>query len=761
MKPHHRSNHHSRKGSAFIIALIVIAVVSIWIATLNELTKASVFSENRQETLLEVIATADAGAERAWGRWRERVKDSSSLPTQDDLTEDWDDKAKAPDWDLNDVVKLEPENVNIYRVDGVGRIIEADEIGLALSRFDTSRRIYKRSVTYLASATASSDSAFLGPEMDMTVNRVFSRSDIPLFQYLAFFDHTLTLHAGPPMYLDGRLHSNKKIIAMAVNETVLGANVSTPVNNPPKVDGNGDALSDDVIRDGLEAMIDAGNEDEIRGFFEDEQVDGLFGLSQGGDVRFDDDYGHIQLQEELRLFDPNDSDYKQFWEDNDNNGVIDWQESSDPNVNGGYREIIEKPDPNSNDSLFIAQKRFYNQANLVIEIDSENAIQTNPVSGDVEIVLEGNVNIYWKDLNLAIPSVPPGSSNAQKQAAIDAISNKEEVPATSYDGGVPGSGVHDVTELAKALIDTDGPDGTADEGAISLNSEALYDQWMEMQGNPNSGTMDVIDVDMEVLKEIMDSWASGDVVYKQNGETVTPPKGGDGPVLYITDPSSDPANNTVNKGLRLFNGAQLPEGGLTVATDLLAYVQGDYNTGSQGSSVDTNRKTTKFPEDGDVPYDKSLDYRPEDHPSALIADTIRLLSNNWEDDNSSNSTSNRKASNTTFNLAMVMGDRFTNEFETDTGGLHNFPRFLESWKNKEATIRGAFIQLWQSDYIRAAYDCCPAYDPPNRHWGFQQSFIRNPPPGSLDAIEYTRGRYWISAEPPVPLAALNAQSEPE
>ncbi|MGI0496187.1 hypothetical protein [Limnospira platensis] len=57
---------------------------------------------------------------------------------------------------------------------------------------------------------------------------------------------------------------------------------------------------------------------------------------------------------------------------------------------------------------------------------------------------------------------------------------------------------------------------------------------------------------------------------------------------------------------------------------------------------------------------------------------------------------------TTFNLIVASGDspiRLTVGKNTElNGGFHNFTRFLESWRNQTATIKGSFIQFKRSAY---------------------------------------------------------------
>lgn len=185
-------------------------------------------------------------------------------------------------------------------------------------------------------------------------------------------------------------------------------------------------------------------------------------------------------------------------------------------------------------------------------------------------------------------------------------------------------------------------------------------------------------------------------------------------IIYIDDTrtsASDP------KAIRLTNGSKLPADGLTVASENPVYIQGDYNT--SGTRVS----------------------------SAVFADAVTILSNAWKDGNSSGSLSARNASDTTVNTAIVAG--FVPSGAKDptnpsltygySGGLNNFPRFLEDWSNNTFKYTGSMIELFTSAIAIGEWDTGSTYVPPNRVWNFDSNFVDNPPPGSLDAVSIGRG----------------------
>lgn len=194
------------------------------------------------------------------------------------------------------------------------------------------------------------------------------------------------------------------------------------------------------------------------------------------------------------------------------------------------------------------------------------------------------------------------------------------------------------------------------------------------------------------------------------------------------------------RGIRLINGEVLPgkydvnnpseTRGFTIASENGVYVLGNYNVES------VNLTGTNEAAD-------STNYNPqnsENHiPASIIADSVTVLSNNWNDSNSFNSPYNyngRVATPTQYRFAMIAGDSLTSRNTTDSvaysGGLINFKRFLESWYNVRLNYSGSLINLFNSFNNNGRYNYgTPYYFPPTRDWTFESTF-KDPnrlPPG--------------------------------
>jgi hypothetical protein len=188
---------------------------------------------------------------------------------------------------------------------------------------------------------------------------------------------------------------------------------------------------------------------------------------------------------------------------------------------------------------------------------------------------------------------------------------------------------------------------------------------------------------------------------------------GDAPengIIYIS--ASETSSGAKDAVIRLVNGTELPDGGLTIATDNPLYIQGDYNV------VDPQ-------------------------PSSVITDAFNILSNAWLDINSDLSIGHRQASNTTVRIAVIAGTMETTSGNYN-GGIENFPRFLESWAGQTMTYIGSLVCMWVSDWATGDWEYGGEYyTSPKRDWSFDSGFY-NPdllPPGTPSILNFEPGEW--------------------
>ena len=207
-------------------------------------------------------------------------------------------------------------------------------------------------------------------------------------------------------------------------------------------------------------------------------------------------------------------------------------------------------------------------------------------------------------------------------------------------------------------------------------------------------------------------------------------------VVYITDTSTDATKDAI----RLVNGRIL-NADITVATDKGMYIQGDFNTGGTSAA--------DVPSNGTTPGANHTAPGYTEKSTAVAADAVTILSNSWNDTNAASQLTSRVATNTTINTGIVAGNVPTNYNSSGnpSGGVHNFPRFLELWYNTGTsqginfTYYGSMVELFQSKLFTGLWYTNNTYWPPNRIWNFDTLFQTKPPKGTLQATQFSRGRW--------------------
>ncbi len=321
------------------------------------------------------------------------------------------------------------------------------------------------------------------------------------------------------------------------------------------------------------------------------------------------------------------------------------------NAPANVRQVVEYPPAGELATSLMGQQRFYNKADMVIEL-------TGTVAAPVVRVKTGLYDNFGT-------VVPPG-----------------QWVNTGYATG------------GKGFVDYDNTFYNKREGK----------------------TVRVVDIDVARLK----AWSATNTIIR--------PKLGDKDVslIYVDDRRTG-MSSTEEPGVRVINGSELPSRGLTVATPDPVYVQGDYNIKDPtGTSSGADTSHTK--------------------PAALIGDAITVLSGSWNDANSSSGLSSRPASSTRVNAAFLAGIVQSTNCNY-SGGVENFPRFLEDWNSDTFTYNGSMVVLYESKFANALWQGTGSsigiYNPPTRIWAFDLNF-RDPaklPPGTPCVRVLIRGSF--------------------
>ena len=262
----------------------------------------------------------------------------------------------------------------------------------------------------------------------------------------------------------------------------------------------------------------------------------------------------------------------------------------------------------------------------------------------------------------------------------------------------PGTGTHSQGPfLAQAgLVLVSHPDGSweafdetgADISASIASAVSIVDTYDARQAEGSSDTIQMAVVDMQQVASLG--------YYPSNG------------LFYCY--GSGEGTGTDLAGFQLSNGADLA-GDLTVVSPDAVYIQGDYNTVSNAAT-------------------------------AVMADAVNLLSNDWDNSKSSGSLPN--AAETTFNTSILTGDVIATAAEFN-GGPHNLVRLHESWTGIDLNIEGSLVCLGPSERATGAFAVSgDYYKAPNRNWVFDIDLTdpTNLPPFTPTIVEVETLMVW-------------------
>ncbi|MFZ4695917.1 MAG: hypothetical protein ACOYMV_12400, partial [Verrucomicrobiia bacterium] len=166
---------------------------------------------------------------------------------------------------------------------------------------------------------------------------------------------------------------------------------------------------------------------------------------------------------------------------------------------------------------------------------------------------------------------------------------------------------------------------------------------------------------------------------------------------------------------------------------------GNLNTGpegtgsSGGSPAAPSKEVSLNPADGTNPTGVK--------PAMIVADAVSFLSASWnrsqDDDNASISTlwGNRTVSAATeVNVAVIAGASTSSKTATltsgdgTTGGIHNYPRFMEAWASQNFKISGSMVSLFYSQqsksyFVDSGGSPRYSYEAPTRYFAFDTEFL--------------------------------------
>ncbi len=541
--------------------------------------------------------------------------------------------------------------------------------------------------------------------------QVLSVRDAPLFSHAIFYNMDLEFHPGPPMDMQGPVHSNGDTYVQAVNRLRFHSTLMSV----------GDLIygfktTDRITQTGTVEVKDA--DGDWTSFY-----DG------SGNRRSRSNYFH-SFMDDWRI------EATERW-----GGNVGSSEHSVPTLNPiGIDDYVPDDPDTSNDET-------ENHAYALIEpvVDTDHANYKGDEVRDQQFAFKAG---------LVFRVTPTGSDYDVRAFKYDRedSSNPKSPPRMDADGNpimeeIDLSGIETVTGDPLFTVNTYAEDEDGDPVG------GFYDR-------RQTQSLDVIEMDVGVLAEaINDVETPGGSDDPWGGQLgLSPGSSVDwNGAVYVEMPYDDSASTEAdqvmpanrNVALRLNNGQDVPnpdfasgsgfDPGFTLATNGQLYVKGHFNADGDdrtGSSTETD--------DGNT-------YGSDEAPVALLADSITILSDAFDDSLTRGPRHRRDAEFTEVSAALVTGlvPGYVGTRQ-QSGGAHNLPRFLEDWGGVEFRYRGSLVALYESEVATAPMSSNHSqwYSPPRRNWGFNDLFGAGLyPPGTPNTRDFRRTDFrFITAE---------------
>lgn len=578
---------------------------------------------------------------------------------------------------------------------GEWRFINPDSPG---NEFDEMKgtRVFVRGVELLSKATASHP---VWGESTAYSRQILEVRDAPLFAYAIFYNVPMEIAPGPRMNVYGPVHSNVDMWVQANGGLYFHDKMTLA----------GDLYHGrhpDSGRSDSDGPVQLANSSgDMISLKEDNTWDtGSQNLFSGGWLE-SDDTDFVDLAANL-------------WDGNlltEDHGI----RTQNP---VGVADYVE-----DTDSATAAKESLNSAYNMIQPTLNQNTITdiTDTVEQASLQSIETQKYAYKAGLTISVDNSGNLSYSTYERDAAGAIVYDDTGEPTKIDL-VPDSNFAN-SQSFNSYVDEDGDE---------IITAGMHDKRMGQDLN-------IVEVDMDALTSVIHNndasdWTEGEAPSNWwNGIVYV-----DFPQQASTSSRDDYVNPSISGwGVKLVNGDTIPNPsfahgqdiyGTSVASNQMMYIEGHYNSdGDDGTGSPTTPDS-----------DADFASQGNEAPAALIADSITFLSENWDDSVSSQSRGNREASDTEVSAAIMTGLVPSGETGSNSysGGVENFPRFLENWSGDTLTLRGSIVALFESEVATERWGKGDVYGAPNRDWGFHEKFAEGfLPPGTPTSRGF-RGR---------------------
>lgn len=343
---------------------------------------------------------------------------------------------------------------------------------------------------------------------------------------------------------------------------------------------------------------------------------------------------------------------------------------------------------------------------LVRQSPGATSVLQAPCVGSTEVVTNANVARYRGQVQtnvppLTVPSLasldpaPAGGNELWTKADLRVVARRVGTNTYAVEVRTPANTL-DVASTTNLNVACAGAVGVS----VGGNGAGFYDK-------RERHAMTLLEVDQAALMRCI---GAGRLFDAAGAPLALSDTSGNGLVWHFSFDTGDPDVNDASKrvptnlGVRVRNAETLGAGpgetsirGLTIATNQAAYLWGHFN-------------------------------RLDKKPAAVLADTINILSTEWDDANiAANPNATPPAGDTVVNAAFLSGTDVSRPGEYN-GGLENYPRFHEDWRGARCAgglctfrYRGSFVSLGEPSHARGAWNQT-VYYPPRRDWNYDADF---------------------------------------
>ena len=582
------------------------------------------------------------------------------------------------------------------------------------------QNVRSQTIRLLASATSSAPGL---TEMQYATQSIEIR-DVYLFNYAIFYNITMEFHPGPNMIVSGPVHSNVDAhLSSSSGKTLQFLSTFTTAGRfGADAIATGRPTGQDIyFTTGLDLNAD-GVPDTIA--INSNTITNASGTALGTYV--DSSLSTRSAGNSFATI------ASQTWRGNVQDSSMGIIPQTLPAVTAGNsvqaHTLIEPPDTTSSANANIEAQKYSNKAGLYI-FQAANALGAPPAP--VAFLNAADAAAY-KALNVASRATwLVTAANRNKVVALPAGVVNTNRHMTDFREGATVSTVDVDLGKLRTAVNTTTASAATNIKAWNTSTSTYSSDWNLDATVTRNGSAD-------------SAWNGQVYIEVEN------PSAG-----YTAVSDVNGAGTGSRTSVRYINGAQVPNrkeatggatapDGLTLATNAPVYVVGNLNSpgmnnGTRGGvAVGTETTATiGTPKDGEAPV-------------AIAADAVNILSTAWwdtttskpvGDTNSSNAT-RTGATDTEIAAAFLTGNVPTDSTGTAySGGVENFPRFLENWSGDVFRYRGSMVALFNSTVATGTWGNAK-YSPPDRQWGFNTMYQSGrQPPGTPMLRTFRRVTY--------------------